>query len=169
MIRYAGTGGGHEYGSRPICLGCVLLVHRTPRRPWAPRCDRTFVSTHLCPSKTWSNQVYSHSFSLRRPAAQRVSATALAAERSIMNAIEEQVVQFLGQNFVLSGASELAADQSLMEARLIDSTGVLELVAFLEEQSEVQVADEALVPENLDTIANIAAFVERKRNGERRD
>jgi acyl carrier protein len=59
----------------------------------------------------------------------------------------------------------LASDQSLLAARLIDSTGVLELVGFLEEQFQLQVADDELVPENLDTIANIVAYIERKTGG----
>ena len=78
-----------------------------------------------------------------------------------MNAVERQIREFIAQNFVMAEASELAADQSLMEARIIDSTGVLELVTFLEEQFGVQVSDADLVPENLDTIANIVAYVQR--------
>ena len=52
-----------------------------------------------------------------------------------------------------------------MAARLIDSTGVLELVSFLEEQFQIQVADDELVPENLDTISNIVSYIERKAGG----
>lgn len=83
-----------------------------------------------------------------------------------MNAVEQRVREFIGQNFVMSDASQLSADQSLMEARLIDSTGVLELVAFLEEQFGIQVSDAELVPENLDTIGNIVSYVQRKASGE---
>ena len=66
----------------------------------------------------------------------------------------------------MADAPDLSPDQSLMQARLIDSTGVLELVTFLEEQFEIQVDDEDLVPENLDTIANIVAYVQRKTGGD---
>ena len=83
-----------------------------------------------------------------------------------MNAVEQRVREFISQNFVMSDAAQLAADQSLMEARLIDSTGVLELVGFLEEQFEIQVSDAELVPENLDTINNIVAYIQRKTSGE---
>jgi acyl carrier protein len=82
-----------------------------------------------------------------------------------MNKVEQQVRDFVAQNFVMAEAADLAADQSLMEARLIDSTGVLELVAFLEEAFGVQVSDEDLVPENLDTIGSIVAYVQRKTGG----
>lgn len=49
---------------------------------------------------------------------------------------------------------------------MIDSTGVLELVGFLEENFGVRIQDEELVPENLDTIDNIVQFVTRKRSAE---
>ena len=49
---------------------------------------------------------------------------------------------------------------------MIDSTGVLELVGFLEENFEIRIQDDELVPENLDTIDNIVQFVTRKRAAE---
>ena len=49
---------------------------------------------------------------------------------------------------------------------MIDSTGVLELVGFLEENFGIRIQDEELVPENLDTIDNIVQFVTRKRAAE---
>ena len=79
-----------------------------------------------------------------------------------MNSVEQRVRDFISHNFVMADAAELAADQSLMEARLIDSTGVLELVSFIEEEFGVQVSDSDLVPENLDTIGSIVAYVQRK-------
>ena len=49
---------------------------------------------------------------------------------------------------------------------MIDSTGVLELVGFLEEDFGIRIQDEELVPENLDTIDNIVQFVTKKRGAE---
>jgi len=49
---------------------------------------------------------------------------------------------------------------------VIDSTGVLELVGFLEENFGIRIQDEELVPENLDTIDNIVQFVTTKRGAE---
>lgn len=49
---------------------------------------------------------------------------------------------------------------------MIDSTGVLELVGFLEETFEIRIQDDELVPENLDTIDSIVAFVARKQSAE---
>ena len=83
-----------------------------------------------------------------------------------MNPVEKRVRDFIGQTFVMADAEGLASDQSLLAARLIDSTGVLELVGFLEEQFQMNVTDDELVPENLDTIANIVAYIARKTGGD---
>jgi len=51
---------------------------------------------------------------------------------------------------------------SLLDAGIIDSTGVLELVCFLESQFAIEIADDEMLPENLDSIAAISAYVQRK-------
>ena len=56
----------------------------------------------------------------------------------------------------------LDKDDSLIEVGVIDSTGVLELIGFIEERYDVQIADEEVLPENLDSIANITRFVGEK-------
>jgi len=63
-----------------------------------------------------------------------------------------------GQN-----TSFLGDDSSFLESGVIDSTGVLELVTYLENKFGFKIADEELVPENLDSINNVLRFVERKR------
>jgi acyl carrier protein len=78
-------------------------------------------------------------------------------------AIEHAVREFLTENFPLSGdASELDREESLIGAGVIDSTGVLEVIGFVEETYGVQVADEEVLPENLDSIAAIGRFVAGK-------
>jgi acyl carrier protein len=80
--------------------------------------------------------------------------------------MEAQIRTFLAENFPLSeDPSGLPADASLLEAGIIDSTGVLELVGFLEEAYDIRIADDELLPENLDSIERIMGFVERKRDG----
>lgn len=82
------------------------------------------------------------------------------------NNSEQLVRSFIQENFVLAGgnaAAELGVDQSLSELGLIDSTGVLELITFLEQSFSISVGDEETVPENLDSIRKIVAFVGRKR------
>jgi len=54
---------------------------------------------------------------------------------------------------------------SLLDNGIMDSVGVMELVAFLEGELGVEVADDELVPENLDSVDNLVAFVTRKRGG----
>ena len=70
------------------------------------------------------------------------------------------VRSFIHQNFFVSGT--LGDEDSLLDGGVVDSTGVLELVDFLETQLGVRVLDEEILPENLDSVARIAAFVERK-------
>lgn len=71
---------------------------------------------------------------------------------------------FIEENFLFQiGDQNLANDQSLLEAGVVDSTGVLELVAFLEDTFHLQIADKDIIPQNLDTIDAITAFVERSQ------
>ena len=69
---------------------------------------------------------------------------------------------FVVENFLFGLGGKLADDESFLEAGIIDSTGVLELVGFLETQYHIVVADQDLVPANLDSIERVARFVERK-------
>lgn len=77
-----------------------------------------------------------------------------------------RVRAFIVTNFLFGDESRLPGDaDSLLESGVIDSTGVLELVEFVESDLGVVVADHETVPANLDSINNIASFVERKRVG----
>ena len=67
------------------------------------------------------------------------------------------------ENFYVSEADPVRDDESLMERGVVDSTGVLEVIAFVEQAFDLNVSDDELLPENLDSIANIAAYVTRKR------
>jgi acyl carrier protein len=79
--------------------------------------------------------------------------------------MKDRIRTFLAENFPLGeDPSNLPADASLLEAGIIDSTGVLELVDFIEATYGVKVEDEDLLPENLDSVQNIVEFVERKRS-----
>ena len=77
---------------------------------------------------------------------------------------QSHIRQFILSNFLFtSDESKLKDDDSLLEQGIIDSTGVLELVAFLESECGIKVADDELLPENLDSVNQIAAFVARKQ------
>lgn len=79
--------------------------------------------------------------------------------------MERELRSFLMDNF-LPGDDllSLPGDASLIESGIIDSTGVLELVGFLERTYGLRVANAELIPENLDSIDNIVRFVEQKRS-----
>jgi acyl carrier protein len=73
------------------------------------------------------------------------------------------VRRFIGENFLFrDNADAIAQDASLLDAGVIDSTGVLELVCFLETTFGIEVGDDEMLPENLDSIRAIASYVDRK-------
>ena len=80
-----------------------------------------------------------------------------------MPTIEADVRGFVSDNFLFGRKNvSLAGDDSLLEQGLIDSTGVLELVSFIENKFEIKVEDDDLVPDNLDSINRLIAFIETK-------
>lgn len=78
--------------------------------------------------------------------------------------IEEKIKKFIKESFLRGEEANpgLKNDTSFLEKGIVDSTGVLELVAFLEETFNFEVQDEELVPENLDSIDNLVRFVSEK-------
>jgi acyl carrier protein len=81
--------------------------------------------------------------------------------------VKTRVRQYIVDSILMvSDGQELGDSTSLLERNILDSTGVLELASFLEETFDIEVADDELVPANLDTVAGIAAYVERKRTVE---
>ncbi len=79
------------------------------------------------------------------------------------NDIKHQVRDFIQTSFPFrEGRHEIADDESLLGAGLIDSTGILELVSYLEAEFGIAVQDDEIVPENLDSVGLIAAYVEMK-------
>lgn len=80
--------------------------------------------------------------------------------------IAAEVREFLVEQFLFGeGGDDLSDEDSLLDKGIVNSTGVLEVVGFLEDTYGVRVADDELLPENLDSIAKLAAFVQRKRGG----
>ena len=77
----------------------------------------------------------------------------------------ETVRKFVIENFLFGDGDILNDDTSFLENGVIDSTGILELVFFLEETFGIKVEDDELLPENLDTLKNIEAFLEKKTAG----
>jgi acyl carrier protein len=79
-----------------------------------------------------------------------------------MSEVKGKIRAFIIENFLFGEEGDLKEDTSFLEEGIIDSTGVLELVDFLEEEFEISIEDEELIPENLDSLKNIAAYLERK-------
>ncbi len=78
-------------------------------------------------------------------------------------AIERNIREFIVSNFMFGvDDGSLKREDSFLQNGVIDSTGVLELVAYLEQSFNIEVDDHELVPVNLDSIQNVAAYVSRK-------
>ena len=77
--------------------------------------------------------------------------------------IPSTIRHFIREKFVFSSEDTSFDDQvSFMESGLVDSTGVLEIIQFIEENFGIAVQDEELIPENLDSVDNLSNFVGRK-------
>jgi acyl carrier protein len=76
--------------------------------------------------------------------------------------VRDRIRAFIAGSFYVAADGALSDGASLLEAGVIDSTGVLEVIGFLEKEFGITVADDEVVPENLDSIERIANFVTRK-------
>lgn len=80
-----------------------------------------------------------------------------------MSSVQDEVRNFVVENFLFGENPEsLLNNDSFLETGIIDSTGVLELVAFVEDNYSVEVNDDELIPENLDSIDRLINFIESK-------
>ena len=79
-----------------------------------------------------------------------------------MSETRDKIREFIIENFLFGNDQSLNDDISFLDEGIIDSTGILELVSFLEEAFDISVEDEEIVPENLDSIKNVVAYLERK-------
>ena len=82
--------------------------------------------------------------------------------------IEERIRTYVRNNFLFGNDAAILDDGSLLDAGIVDSTGAMELVSFLESEFGLRVDDHDLVPENLDSIAAMAAFVVRRQAEEQK-
>jgi acyl carrier protein len=77
--------------------------------------------------------------------------------------LKHQVRQFILDNFMMGGKAEVPDNASFIDRHIIDSTGFLELISFVEQSFDIQISDDEMVPENLDSLNNIERFVQKKR------
>ena len=79
-----------------------------------------------------------------------------------MSDTKQKVKEFIIENFLFGNDEGLKDDTSFLDEGIIDSTGILELVNYLEEEFGISVDDEELIPENLDSINNVTAYLIKK-------
>lgn len=79
-----------------------------------------------------------------------------------MPPVKDTIRQFLLDNFVMGANATVADDTSFMKGRILDSTGFIELITFIEETFEFTVDDDEMLPENFDSLNNIDGYVGRK-------
>lgn len=77
----------------------------------------------------------------------------------------ETIRSYVVDNFLFGDGSQLTDDTSFLEEGIVDSTGILELVSFLEETYGIAVADDELIPDNLDSITRIDRYLTKKLSG----
>jgi acyl carrier protein len=82
----------------------------------------------------------------------------------VVEALRDKVRDFILENYLFTtDTSAIGYDDSLLDRGIVDSTGMLEIIFFIEEQLGVKVKDEEMVPDNLDSVNKIAQFVHGKR------
>ena len=79
-----------------------------------------------------------------------------------MSDIKSKIRTFIVENFLFGKDEGLEDETSFLDEGIIDSTGILELVSFMEEEFLIKVEDEELIPENLDSIKNVLTYLEKK-------
>ena len=77
---------------------------------------------------------------------------------------EKKIRSFILENYLFTDdESELDSNDSFLEQGIIDSTGILEVIFFLEEEFGIEVDDDEMIPENLDSVANLVKFIDLKQ------
>ncbi len=77
----------------------------------------------------------------------------------------ETVRNFVVDTFLFGDGANLKDDTSFLENGIIDSTGILELITFLEETYQISIQDNELIPDNLDSLEKVEQFLSKKING----
>ena len=81
-----------------------------------------------------------------------------------MTEFKDTITNFIIDNFLFGDDEGLEDDISFLEEGIIDSTGILELITFIEEEFSIEIEDEEMIPENLDSINNLLAFLNKKQS-----
>lgn len=89
---------------------------------------------------------------------------------NVRSGSEREILRgYVTENFLLSsGKDTFDDDDSFMENGIIDSTGILELLEFLEERFGIKIEDEEIIPDNLDSIDKMTSFIQKKKENARK-
>ena len=79
--------------------------------------------------------------------------------------VKSEIENFIVENFLYGQDDGFGDDVSFMAKGLLDSTGILELVAFVEERYEISMEDDELIPDNFDSITKLSNYISRKTDG----
>lgn len=79
-----------------------------------------------------------------------------------MSDVKGKIRTFIIENYLFGDDGGLEESTSFLDEGIVDSTGILELIEFISEEFSITVEDDELVPENLDSISNVTAFIGRK-------
>jgi len=76
--------------------------------------------------------------------------------------LQDDIRTFIVDNFLFGDENGLKNDSSFLREGIVDSTGIMQLVSFLQDRYRVAIEDEELTPENLDSISRVSAFIQKK-------
>jgi acyl carrier protein len=77
--------------------------------------------------------------------------------------VRQEIKQFIAENFLFTGdINKINDDASFMDEGIIDSMGIMELIVFIEETYKINVKDDEIEPDNLDSVNNLYNFIMRK-------
>jgi acyl carrier protein len=79
---------------------------------------------------------------------------------------KKQVMKFIVENFLFGDDSQFDEHTSFLQSAIVDSTGIMEVIGFLEENFGVVLEDKELIPDNLDSVNNICRFLDQKLSGQ---
>lgn len=79
-----------------------------------------------------------------------------------MTNVQHEIRQFVIDNFLFGQGGQLKDEESFLDGGIVDSTGVLQLVGFLEQRYEIAIDNTELVPDNLDSVERVTRFVQQK-------
>lgn len=82
------------------------------------------------------------------------------------NSIEQKIRQYIAANFLYEDKYPYGDEDSFLQKGVIDSTGVLELINFIQEEFGITIEDDELVPENLDSVRNVSNFIRTRITSE---